>query len=112
MGDSMDRIRAMANWIRDYLGADTPFHLLRFHPDYKLTTIPATGVEDMERALLTAKNQGLNYVYIGNVPGHPAENTYCPNCDTASNQTLQLRNHPVETNQRHEMPCMWTIRFR
>ncbi len=37
----------------------------------------------MEQALLTAKNQGLNYVYMGNVPGHPAENTYCPNCDSA-----------------------------
>jgi pyruvate formate lyase activating enzyme len=82
-GDSMDRIRELAIWIRDYLGKDTPFHLLRFHPEYKLTTLPATSVEDMERALLTAKNQGLNYVYIGNVPGHPGENTYCPNCDTA-----------------------------
>ena len=48
-----------------------------------MTTIPATSVKEMELALLTAKNQGLNYVYIGNVPGHPAENTYCPNCDTA-----------------------------
>ncbi len=83
MGDSMDRIRSMAKWINDYLGPDTPFHLLRFHPDYKLTTIPATPVEEMERALLTAKNQGLHYAYLGNVPGHPGENTYCPNCDTA-----------------------------
>jgi pyruvate formate lyase activating enzyme len=83
MGDSMDKIREMAKWIRDYLGKDTPFHLLRFHPDYKMTTTPATSVEDMERAFLTAKNQGLNYVYLGNVPGHPSENTYCPNCDTA-----------------------------
>lgn len=79
----MDRIRAMAKWIKDYLGPDTPFHLLRFHPDYKLTTIQATFIPDMEKALLTAKNQGLNYVYLGNVPGHAAENTYCPNCDTA-----------------------------
>ncbi|MGA2384965.1 MAG: AmmeMemoRadiSam system radical SAM enzyme [Candidatus Bathyarchaeia archaeon] len=83
MGDSMDRIKQMAIWIKDYLGADTPFHLLRFHPDYKITTIPATRVEEMERAYMTAKNEGLNYVYLGNVPGHAAENTYCPNCDTA-----------------------------
>jgi pyruvate formate lyase activating enzyme len=83
VGDSMDKIREMAVWIRDYLGKDTPFHLLRFHPDYKMTTIPATKVEDMERAYTTAKNQGLNYVYLGNVPGHPAENTYCPNCNEA-----------------------------
>ncbi len=83
MGDSMDRIRSMAKWIRDYLGKETPFHLLRFHPEYKLTTVPATSVQEMEQALLTAKNQGLSYVYIGNVPGHPGENTYCPNCDAA-----------------------------
>ena len=82
MGDSLDRIRDLAKWIVDYLGPDTPFHLLRFHPDYKLTTTPATSVQDMERALFIAKNQGLNYTYIGNVPGHPAENTYCPKCDT------------------------------
>jgi pyruvate formate lyase activating enzyme len=83
IGDSMDRIREMAKWIKNYLGPDIPFHLLRFHPEYKLTTTPATSVQDMERAYLTAKNQGLNYVYMGNVPGHPGENTYCPNCDTA-----------------------------
>ena len=83
MGDSMDRIRSMAKWIKDYLGPDTPFHLLRFHPDYKLTTIQATWIPDMEKALLTAKNQGLNYVYLGNIPGHAGENTYCPSCDTA-----------------------------
>jgi pyruvate formate lyase activating enzyme len=80
-GDSIDRIRSMAIWIRDHLGKDTPFHLLRFHPEYKMTHLPATTVEEMERAYMSAKNQGLNYVYIGNVSGHPAENTYCPNCD-------------------------------
>ncbi|MCW4001346.1 MAG: AmmeMemoRadiSam system radical SAM enzyme [Candidatus Bathyarchaeota archaeon] len=81
-GDSMDRIRELAKWVRDYLGPDTPLHLLRFHPEYKMSTVPATSVQTMEQAYLTAKNQGLNYVYIGNVPGHPAENTVCPNCDT------------------------------
>jgi pyruvate formate lyase activating enzyme len=83
IGDSMERIKEMAIWIKNYLGKDTPFHLLRFHPDYKMTTIPATRVEDMERAYMTAKNEGLSYVYLGNVPGHPAENTYCPNCNEA-----------------------------
>jgi pyruvate formate lyase activating enzyme len=83
IGDSMERIQHMATWIKDYLGPDTPFHLLRFHPDYKLTTTPATNVQDLEKAYMVAKHAGLNYVYLGNVPGHPAENTYCPNCDTA-----------------------------
>jgi pyruvate formate lyase activating enzyme len=82
IGDSMDRIRELAKWIHDYLGPETPFHLLRFHPEYKLTTTPATSVQEMEQAYLTARNQGLHYVYLGNVPGHAGENTVCPNCDT------------------------------
>ena len=75
------RIEDMATWIKDYLGRDTPFHLLRFHPDYKMTTTPATPIETLEKAYMIAKNVGLNYPYIGNVSGHPGENTYCPNCD-------------------------------
>jgi len=81
IGDDMRRIEDMATWIKDYLGRDTPFHLLRFHPDYKMTTTPATPIETLEKAYMIAKNVGLNYPYIGNVSGHPGENTYCPNCD-------------------------------
>jgi pyruvate formate lyase activating enzyme len=80
-GDSLERIAGLAKWIRDNVGKDTPFHLLRFHPDYQLTTIPSTSIESLEKAYMAAKNAGLNYVYIGNVPGHPSENTYCPNCN-------------------------------
>jgi len=81
IGDSIERIRELAAWIRGNLGEDTPFHLLRFHPDYQLTNIPSTPIETLEKAYAAAKNAGLNYVYIGNVPGHPAENTYCPSCN-------------------------------
>jgi pyruvate formate lyase activating enzyme len=81
IGDSMDKIKEMATWIKDNISQETPFHLLRFHPDYKMTTTPATSVEDMERAYMTARNAGLHYVYLGNVPGHPSENTYCPRCN-------------------------------
>jgi pyruvate formate lyase activating enzyme len=80
IGDSLNRIKYMATWIRNFLGKDTPFHLLRFHPDYKMTTVPATPVDTLEKAYMTAKEAGLDYVYLGNVPGHPSENTYCPNC--------------------------------
>jgi pyruvate formate lyase activating enzyme len=81
IGDSMEKIKEMATWIKDNIGQETPFHLLRFHPDYKMTTTPATTVEEMERAYMTARNAGLHYVYLGNVPGHPSENTYCPKCN-------------------------------
>ncbi|MGD8546243.1 MAG: AmmeMemoRadiSam system radical SAM enzyme [Candidatus Bathyarchaeota archaeon] len=80
-GDSNQRIKELAVWIRDILGRDTPFHLLRFHPDYQLTTIPSTSIKTLEGAHKTVKEAGLNYVYVGNLPGHPYENTYCPNCN-------------------------------
>jgi len=80
IGDSLDRIRQLASWIRDNLGKDTPFHLLRFHPDYRLAEIPSTSIATLEEAYNISKEIGLNYVYIGNVPGHRYENTYCPNC--------------------------------
>ena len=91
IGDSLERIKEMAIWIKEILGKDTPFHLLRFHPDYKMTTTQGTSVEIMEKAYMTAKNVGLNYVYIGNLPGHPAENTFCPQCNE-----LLIKRHSFE----------------
>jgi len=80
MGDSMERIRELALWIKDNLGEDTPFHLLRFHPNYGLTEVPSTPIKTLEQTCEAARETGLNYVYVGNVPGHRYENTYCPNC--------------------------------
>jgi len=81
VGDSIPQMKALAAWVKDNLGKDTPLHLLRFHPDYQLTTIQSTPLETLEKAYVAARDAGLNYVYIGNVPGHPSENTYCPNCN-------------------------------
>ena len=81
IGDSMERIRQLATWIRENLGEDTPLHLLRFHPDYKLTEIPSTEPKILEEAYKVAREAGLNYVYLGNLPGHRYENTYCPDCN-------------------------------
>jgi len=67
IGDSMSRIKEMATWIKETLGKDTPFHLLRFHPDYKMTTTSGTDLEIMEKAYMTARNVGLQYVYLGNL---------------------------------------------
>lgn len=80
-GDSVERVKQLATWIRDAIGKDTPFHLLRFHPDYQLTTVSSTPIETLEKTCMAAKEAGLNYAYIGNVPGHPYENTYCPSCN-------------------------------
>ena len=65
---------------RSELGPDCPVHFSRFHPVYLLKNLPPTPVQTLERAKAIADAEGLHYVYIGNVPGHPAENTYCPKC--------------------------------
>jgi len=80
IGDSMERIRELAIWIRENLGKDTPFHLLRFHPNYKLDNIRSTEPKTLEEGYRVSHEAGLNYVYLGNVPGHRYENTYCPSC--------------------------------
>ena len=80
IGDSMERIQELATWIRENLSEDTPFHLLRFHPNYKLNDIRSTEPKTLEEAYKTAREAGLNYVYLGNLPSHRYENTYCPNC--------------------------------
>ncbi len=48
---------------------------------YKLLNLPPTPVSTLERCWKIAKQEGINFVYIGNVPGHQAENTYCPKCN-------------------------------
>lgn len=80
VGDSLDAARKLARWVNDNLGPDTPIHFLRFHPDYKMMEFPWTPVETLEKHCAVAKEEGLRYVYIGNVPGHRLENTYCPGC--------------------------------
>jgi pyruvate formate lyase activating enzyme len=78
--DDMTRVRAMCKWIHSELGPDTPLHFSRFYPRYKLKSIPPTPVSTLEKARDVAIDEGLHFVYIGNVPEHPGGHTYCPNC--------------------------------
>jgi len=78
--DDPKKIREMCVWIKENLGDDVPIHFSRFMPAFKLKNLPPTPIEKLEEAYKIAKDVGLKYVYIGNVPGHPQENTYCPNC--------------------------------
>lgn len=80
IGDNLQEARKLSRWIYENLGPDTPTHFLRFHPDYKLSHLPWTSIETLERHHEVAKAEGLKYVYIGNAPGHPLENTYCAGC--------------------------------
>jgi pyruvate formate lyase activating enzyme len=80
LNDDEDEIRGMCRWISDNLGPDVPVHFNRFTPMYKLQNLPSTPVETLERACEIGTEEGINYIYIGNVPGHPANNTYCAHC--------------------------------
>ncbi|MHC4481155.1 MAG: AmmeMemoRadiSam system radical SAM enzyme [Planctomycetota bacterium] len=81
LNDSPEEARAMADWIAGELGPEVPVHFTRFHPAYKIRNLPPTPVPTLERCREIAMDRGLHYVYAGNVPGHPGENTYCPGCD-------------------------------
>jgi pyruvate formate lyase activating enzyme len=81
LNDSEQEIRELARWVKEHLGKDVPLHFTRFHPTYRLTNLPPTPVPTLERAWEIARGVGLDFVYLGNVPGHRAENTYCPKCD-------------------------------
>ena len=80
VGDNLDKARELSKWVYDHLGPDCPIHFLRFHPDYKMMNLPPTPVKRLEEHCEIARAEGLRYVYVGNVPGHPWEHTYCPGC--------------------------------
>jgi pyruvate formate lyase activating enzyme len=80
VGDDLEAARKLCKFVYDELGPDTPIHFLRFHPDYKMMEFDSTPVQTLERHHAIAKQEGLKYAYLGNVPGHPLEDTYCPEC--------------------------------
>jgi pyruvate formate lyase activating enzyme len=80
MNDDEDQLRGIAAWIRDDLGELTPWHVTRFYPQYRMDHLPPTPVATLERAVAIGKQEGLRFVYTGNVPGHANESTVCYSC--------------------------------
>jgi pyruvate formate lyase activating enzyme len=80
LNDSEKDIRQLSRWVHTHVGLDTPLHFSRFHPDYRLRNLPPTPYETMDRCYQIARAEGLHYVYVGNVPSHRAESTFCPKC--------------------------------
>ena len=78
--DDTQQVRSMCRWIYNELGPATPLHFSRFYPLYKLKSIPPTPVSSLERTRKIAMDEGLQYVYVGNVPEHPGGHTYCAHC--------------------------------
>ena len=78
--DDPQEIRDMCRWIAKDLSPDVPVHFSRFYPQYRLKNISPTPTSTLTRAREIALAEGLHYVYIGNVAGHQAESTFCPQC--------------------------------
>jgi pyruvate formate lyase activating enzyme len=83
LNDSDKMLHELINWIMGEIGPDVPVHFSRFHPSYKMLNLPPTPVTTLERARDMAIGRGIHYAYIGNVPDHPGNNTYCPGCKKA-----------------------------
>ena len=114
LNDGDADLRAMARWVRAELGADMPLHFSRFFPQYRLRNLPPTPLETLERAKSISDAEGLRYVYIGNVPGHPAENTYCPKCRRVVVERVGLMTRKVQLKDgrcqfcQQPIPGVWT----
>ena len=78
--DDADMAKRMCGWILKNLGPDYPLHFLRFFPRYKLDRLAPTPISTLTRFRELAMQEGIRYVYVGNVPGHEGNNTYCHNC--------------------------------
>jgi len=115
LNDSDQEFRGLAQWVKANLGVDVPLHFTQFHPQYLMKNLPITPVPTLDRAKAIADAEGLHFVYIGNVPGHPAQNTYCPKCKkllvervgfTASN--IAIRKDSCSFCQ-HPIPGVWHV---
>jgi pyruvate formate lyase activating enzyme len=78
--DGDDEIRRLVEWYQEKLGPDVPLHFSAFHPDYKMTDLPATPPATLRRARRIALDAGLHYVYVGNVHDAEGDSTWCPGC--------------------------------
>lgn len=97
LNDSQKELEALAGFLVESLGPETPWHVSRFHPTYRLTDRSSTPVETLISAREIGLKAGLRYVYTGNVPGEEAENTFCYRCGEAVIQRwgFQIRKYDI-----------------
>ncbi|MGQ9502773.1 MAG: AmmeMemoRadiSam system radical SAM enzyme [Anaerolineae bacterium] len=113
LNDRMDQLKALAHWIAEELSPDIPLHFSRFFPQYKLANLPPTPIETLAKARELAMEEGMRFVYVGNVPGDPGNHTYCPECGRAvlvregfAVREYHLRGDQCEYCGRH-IPGVW-----
>lgn len=99
LNDSEAMLRNMCQWIKKEVGPDVPLHFSRFHPMYLVKNLPPTPVSTLEKARDIAVSEGLRFVYIGNIPGHTAENTFCPGCNNILIRRIGYQIQKVDIQQ-------------
>ena len=102
MNDSAEELSDIARFIAEQLGDFVPWHVSRFHGDYKMTTAPSTPLRTLEQACRLGQEAGLKYVYCGNVAGQVDESTYCPACHE---MLIERMGFAVRTNRLAEGCC-------
>jgi pyruvate formate lyase activating enzyme len=107
LNDSDAEFTELASWIKGNLGDDVPLHFSQFHPEYLLKNLPPTPQNTLERAHDIAKTAGLQFVYLGNLPGHPAESTYCPAC---GKMLIERRGYQIYQNNLSGSTCRFCRR--
>jgi pyruvate formate lyase activating enzyme len=80
--DSEAEIQAMTQWVMDKLGPDVPLHFTAFHPDHRMLDVPGTPAETLKLSRRIARENGLRYVYTGNIHDRDGGSTYCHACGT------------------------------
>jgi pyruvate formate lyase activating enzyme len=113
LSDDLDDMRAMCDWLVENLGPGVPLHISRFHGAYKLKNLPPTPLATVEQFYRIAKEAGLHFVYVGNVPSTNHQDTICPSC----NETAIKRKGYIILENRlengrcpcgEEIPGVWT----
>ena len=104
VGDDTKEAEVLAKWIVQELGEDTPLHLLRFYPHHKMSNLPPTSIKKLEAAATASTRAGLNYVYLGNVPGHQGANTICNNCGALLIERLGIQTISVRLTRDGRCP--------
>ncbi|MFC2156653.1 AmmeMemoRadiSam system radical SAM enzyme [Acidobacteriota bacterium] len=99
LNDTQEEIRMLSRWLISSVGPHVPLHLSRFHPMYLMKNLPPTPVSTLETLRKVALDEGLHYVYLGNVPGHLGENTYCPRCGNKIIPRIGYQVQGVELNK-------------
>jgi pyruvate formate lyase activating enzyme len=102
LNDDPGEVREMAKFIKNELGAETPWHISRFHPQYRELDRRPTQVQAIQDVRQMGLDEGLEYVYTGNVPWDPGEKTYCPGC---SFLLIDRTGYTINNNQIQDGKC-------